>query len=309
MPMAIYIDPPAWPAHGTVFSHVVSDLSLRELHAFARGAGISERAFDRDHYDVPAHRFQDLVQLGAVPVSGHQLVRLLADSGLRVKTRDRPEKLRGGLLRRWQRLRGPTGSDAARGAWDAVGQDLLNRWSEPQRHYHALPHLLSVLRVSSMLEGAGELRGSASRSVPLAAWFHDAVYEGKAGEDEEESAQLAQQQLDSLLPDAEVDEVGRLIRLTATHLPQEGDVTGAILTDADLEVLGRPYYEYLRYVSQVRADYAHVDDENFARGRAAVLHRLLTAPRLFHTRTGYVRWEAAARNNLEAELSDLERAE
>ncbi|RJN32774.1 DUF4031 domain-containing protein [Nesterenkonia natronophila] len=307
--MGIFIDPPAWPAHGTLFSHVVSDVSLRELHMFANTAAISERAFDRDHYDVPAHRFEDLVQLGAEPVSGHQLARILAASGLRVKARDRPEKLRSGLLRRWRKLGEMTGSDAARDAWDAVGQEVLNRWSEPHRHYHALPHLLSVLRVSSMLEEAGELRGSASRSVPLAAWFHDAVYEGKAGEDEEKSAQLAQQQLDRLLADAEVEEVGRLIRLTATHSPQEGDTAGAVLTDADLEVLGRPSHEYLRYVSQVRADYAHVDDQDFAQGRAAVLRSLLSVPRLFHTRTGYERWEAPARSNLETELNELQRTE
>ena len=47
--MTVLIDPPAWPAHGTVFSHLVSDASLEELHAFARAAGLSERAFDRDH--------------------------------------------------------------------------------------------------------------------------------------------------------------------------------------------------------------------------------------------------------------------
>ena len=55
--MSIYIDPPTWPAHGTVFSHLISDVSLAELHEFAAAAGISERAFDRDHYDVPAHQY------------------------------------------------------------------------------------------------------------------------------------------------------------------------------------------------------------------------------------------------------------
>ena len=68
--MSIYIDPPTWPAHGTVFSHLISDVSLAELHEFAAAAGISVRAFDRDHYDVPAHLYDELVRAGAVELSG-----------------------------------------------------------------------------------------------------------------------------------------------------------------------------------------------------------------------------------------------
>ncbi|MDN5669473.1 MAG: DUF4031 domain-containing protein, partial [Renibacterium salmoninarum] len=55
--MAVYIDPPTWPAHGTYFSHLVSDQSLAELHRMAADAGLTERAFDRDHYDVPLRRY------------------------------------------------------------------------------------------------------------------------------------------------------------------------------------------------------------------------------------------------------------
>ncbi len=81
--MAILIDPPVWPAHGTLFSHLVSDESYAELHAFAAAAGISERAFDLDHYDVPMHLHAHLVALGAVPVRSSELVRRLIASGLR----------------------------------------------------------------------------------------------------------------------------------------------------------------------------------------------------------------------------------
>lgn len=82
-PMAILIDPPAWPAHGTLFSHLVSDSSIEELHAFAAAAGISRRAHDLDHYDVPSHLYEDLIALGAVPVRSKELVRRLIASGLR----------------------------------------------------------------------------------------------------------------------------------------------------------------------------------------------------------------------------------
>ncbi|WP_120003864.1 DUF4031 domain-containing protein [Nesterenkonia muleiensis] len=306
--MTLYIDPPVWPAHGTVFSHLVSDASLTELHDFAAAAEISQRAFDRDHYDVPAHRYAALVRGGAVPVSGHELARVLAASGLRVKTRERPEKLHTGLLRRWMRLReGDHGLDAAHRAWHAVGEDLLESWSEPHRHYHALPHLSSVLRVSGALERAGELPSGLRSATLLAGWFHDAVYHGAAGQDEELSAQLAERQLDVLLPDAVVTEAARLVRLTASHAPEENDVAGAVLVDADLEVLGREPAAYQRYVAQVRADYARVTDEQFRIGRAQVLRRLLETPRLFRTGTGYRLWEARARQNLEHELSELDR--
>ncbi|WP_374761145.1 DUF4031 domain-containing protein [Nesterenkonia flava] len=87
--MTVFIDPPVWPAHGTTFGHLISDESLTELHSFAGAAGISPRAFDRDHYDVPAYRYELLVSCGAVEVSGKELARILRDSGLRVPLRQR----------------------------------------------------------------------------------------------------------------------------------------------------------------------------------------------------------------------------
>ncbi|BDO41048.1 MAG: hypothetical protein BGO38_04635 [Cellulomonas sp. 73-145] len=87
--MTVLVDPPAWPRHGTVWSHLVSDESYDELHEFAQRAGLPTRAFDLDHYDVPQHRYEELVALGAQPVDGHQLIRRLIASGLRVPARDR----------------------------------------------------------------------------------------------------------------------------------------------------------------------------------------------------------------------------
>ena len=87
--MGIYVDPPLWPAHGTHFSHLISDTSLDELHAFAAAAGIPERAFDGDHYDVAEARYSALVAAGAVPVEGRVLVRKLIASGLRIPARQR----------------------------------------------------------------------------------------------------------------------------------------------------------------------------------------------------------------------------
>ena len=87
--MAILIDPPAWPAHGTLWSHLVSDSDYDELHAFAALLGVPRRGFDLDHYDVPDEAFDRLVAAGAEHVDGHTLVRRLIASGLRVRAKDR----------------------------------------------------------------------------------------------------------------------------------------------------------------------------------------------------------------------------
>jgi len=87
--VAILIDDPRWPAHGRLWSHLVSDTSLAELHAFADANGIPRRGFDLDHYDVPEDAFARLVAAGAEHVDGHALVRRLIASGLRVRARER----------------------------------------------------------------------------------------------------------------------------------------------------------------------------------------------------------------------------
>jgi len=90
--MTVLIDPPQWPAHGMLWSHLVSDSSLEELHAFAEANGVSPRAFDLDHYDVPDKRYESLVSAGATPVGGKELLIRLRASGLRIKARDRVRK-------------------------------------------------------------------------------------------------------------------------------------------------------------------------------------------------------------------------
>ncbi|MCU1571735.1 MAG: hypothetical protein JWR33_2476 [Naasia sp.] len=87
--MALLVDSAIWPAHGTVWAHLVSDVSLDELHAFARANGVPERSFDLDHYDVPEHRVAALIAAGATQVTGRELVTRLVLSGLRVRARDR----------------------------------------------------------------------------------------------------------------------------------------------------------------------------------------------------------------------------
>ncbi|MGO2634528.1 MAG: DUF4031 domain-containing protein [Galactobacter sp.] len=301
--MAVLIDPPLWPAHGTTFSHLVSDTSLDELHGFAREQDLSERAFDRDHYDVPARLHGRLVAAGAVSVTAGELTRRLLASPLRIRSRDRTDRHDAWLSRRFSTLLsgGLTGDQQ-------LLEDLLGRWSGPERNYHDKRHLADVLRGLDRLTQSESAPSTAQRETALVAelagWWHDAVYDGVAGRDEQESAELAEHHLVGTVPRGVLNRVVEAIQMTAHHRPGD-DPAQALLSDADLRVLARPSASYNRYVADVRRDYAHVGDQDFARGRAQVLTHLLSADRLFSTPTGHALWEAAARANLEAELQRL----
>jgi predicted metal-dependent HD superfamily phosphohydrolase len=175
-----------------------------------------------------------------------------------------------------------------------VRDELLAAYGSPGRSYHDLRHLSEVLgRLADL--------GCDDPAVLLAAWFHDAVHDGAPG-DEERSAAWAER----ALPTALAPEVARLVRLTETHRPGEDDPAGQALCDADLAILAAPGDRYAEYARDVRQEYAHVPDADFAAGRAAVLRDLLDKPALFQTARGFELWEDAARRNVAAELSRLE---
>ncbi|MEU6714767.1 metal-dependent phosphohydrolase [Nonomuraea sp. NPDC046802] len=183
----------------------------------------------------------------------------------------------------------------------ATAAELVARWSEPHRRYHDRAHLAAVLAAVDTL--ADQARDAVA--VRLAAWFHDAVYDGRPGWDEERSAQLAQSRLPRCgVPARRIAEVARLVRLTAAHdTLADDDPDGAVLCDADLAVLGSPGYD--AYAAAIRQEYAHIPDELFAKGRAEVLARLLAVPRLYRTARARDLWEERARANLSAELAAL----
>lgn len=187
---------------------------------------------------------------------------------------------------------------------EPYAEDLLRRWSEPQRRYHTIEHLAAVLDVVDELAGHAD----DPDAVRLAAWFHDAVYRPDRSENEERSAALAVRALrEAGLPGAQVEEVARLVRLTVSHHPAPGDRNGEVLCDADLAVLGGTPEQYAAYAAAVREEYAFVPDDAFREGRAAILRQLLALPALYRTDTARDRLDAAARRNLAAELMLLER--
>ena len=89
--MAVLIDPPVWPWRGRRWSHLVSDVSYDELHAFvAAELGIPRRAFQGDHYDVPEDLYDIAVAAGAQPVGARELLSRLRAAGLRRKRSPAP---------------------------------------------------------------------------------------------------------------------------------------------------------------------------------------------------------------------------
>jgi Protein of unknown function (DUF4031) len=89
--VALLIDSPVWPWRGRRWSHLVSDVSYEELHAFVQGElGIPRRAFQGDHYDVPEELYDVAVAAGAQAVGGRELLSRLMAAGLRRK-KNRPQ--------------------------------------------------------------------------------------------------------------------------------------------------------------------------------------------------------------------------
>lgn len=175
-------------------------------------------------------------------------------------------------------------------------RDRLVAAYSTDRGYHDLRHLAEVLgRLDELGEGEDE-------ALLLAAWFHDAVYDGEPHA-EERSARLAESELAG--SGVDVAEVARLVRLTERHDPEPGDRRGQALCDADLAILAAPPERYREYAAGVRREYARFSDADFRAGRLAVLADLAARDTLFRTTYALEHWEPRARENLAREMRTL----
>jgi predicted metal-dependent HD superfamily phosphohydrolase len=186
----------------------------------------------------------------------------------------------------------------------SAGAALVSRWAEPHRRYHDRRHLADVL---TRLDALGlPTDRDLTANVLLAAFFHDAVYEPLADDNEERSAELAVSVLADLgWPDVPRTEVRRLVRLTREHRPAADDLAGALLCDADLAILAADPPAYASYAADVRSEYAMVPDELFRAGRAAILEAFLDRPAIYSLPSARERWEERARQNVTAEITLL----
>ena len=175
-------------------------------------------------------------------------------------------------------------------------EDIAGHHAEPGRFYHTLDH------VGAMLDTVESL-GSHARNlnaVKLASWLHDVIYDSRATDNEERSAEYAERLCERLaIPEGQL--VATLILRTKTHDAGE-DVDAQVLLDADLAILGATEPVYRTFARQIRQEYASVPEPEYRSGRRQILTKFLNRPRIYHLLTPL---EEAARRNIAAEIARL----
>jgi predicted metal-dependent HD superfamily phosphohydrolase len=201
----------------------------------------------------------------------------------------------------WRRAVGTHGADAAWPALDAG-------YSTPSRAYHNWSH------IAAMLAGLDEARHETVfaavdfDAVELAIFFHDAIYDARAKDNEARSANLFHDACgDEPADQTLVRRVTDLILATAKH-GASSDIGTRLLLDLDLRVLGGTPEQYGTYADAVRTEYSFVPDGAWRDGRSAVLRTFLERERIFQTDTFASRYERQARSNIERELDTLAKA-
>lgn len=181
--------------------------------------------------------------------------------------------------------------------------ELERAYAEPGRRYHTRRHIEQCL---ALLDQVPELMDSERQVLEWAIWWHDAIYDAKASDNEAQSAEMAKRDLRDLGASIhQRDEVARLIRLTAGHQVEEEDRMGEILVSIDLSILGAAPADYDAYATAVREEYAHVPEDAWRAGRARVLQHFLDAPVIYPDPDFRSRLEDKARENLSRELASL----
>lgn len=184
-----------------------------------------------------------------------------------------------------------------------LGERLLQRYSESGRHYHDARHVLSCLNALDAYMG----NIHDPDALELAIWYHDAIYDPRAasGANEDDSAALFETEFGVMARELiETAEVKRLI-LATKHSAEPDDGDAALMIDIDLGILGADAVRYDTYAEDIRKEYAHVPDAEFAKGRAAVLREFLGRRSIYHTRHFKKLLEAPARENMMRELEAI----
>ncbi|MDP9897580.1 putative metal-dependent HD superfamily phosphohydrolase [Variovorax boronicumulans] len=198
------------------------------------------------------------------------------------------------------------------GAWRALGveapdlalcTELQRRYGEPQRRYHTMQHLCECLawleREKALAERPGE--------VALALWFHDAIYDVHAHDNEARSADWARETVRAAAASDEAAErIHSLVMATRHDAVPEGR-DAELLIDIDLSILGAEPARFAEYERQVHAEYAFVPDEVRLPRRRAILQRFLDRDAIYATPRLHALLEARARTNLQQSISQAPR--
>ncbi|MDB6053106.1 MAG: hypothetical protein JWN25_629 [Verrucomicrobiales bacterium] len=199
---------------------------------------------------------------------------------------------------RWVALCRSVGVNKLEAGW----YDRLTRaYSEPQRFYHTHQHIAECL---AEFDEARKLAVDPT-VVEFALWFHDAVYDPKASDNEEQSVALALECINSIGTNQKLSEhVAFLIMATKNH--EVGtSIDAAVMVDVDLSILGRDTKHFWEYEEQIRNEYRWVPHLVFASKRAEILKRFLSRERIFATDWFRNKYESQARLNLEASIEAL----
>ena len=208
------------------------------------------------------------------------------------------------------RAKMPTANDASLqtwqaswdSAWSALGAsapqpvltELLRSYSEPQRHYHTLQHLGEAMDLLQPALGLATHPGE----VALALWFHDAVYETQAKDNEARSADWAVAVVRGQgLPAEVAGRVHGLIMATC-HAAQPSGIDAQLLVDADLGILAADPLRFAEYEVQVRAEYEWVPLPLYRAKRREVLLGFMQREAIYCTDWFRQRLEVRARRNL-----------
>jgi predicted metal-dependent HD superfamily phosphohydrolase len=175
---------------------------------------------------------------------------------------------------------------------------LIAAYTAPGRHYHNLQHIEDCLAALARVDN---LLAVERKILEQTIWWHDVVYDPTKSDNEELSAQLAEQHIRVDL----CQEVGRLIRLTKTHQVAPEDRLGAILISIDLSILGAEPARYDAYAAAIRQEFAHVSEQDYRDGRARVLRQFAARPVIFPDAGFAATYDRQARENLARELVSL----
>jgi predicted metal-dependent HD superfamily phosphohydrolase len=176
------------------------------------------------------------------------------------------------------------------------------RYSEPHRAYHNLVHVLECLEE---FEPAKHLAND-PMAVEMAIWYHDAIYDTRAKDNEEQSAALAIKVCGEInLPASFTQRVKNLILATRKH-DAAVEQDAPLIVDVDLSILGRPMQRFDEYQNQIRQEYSWVPAEQFAAGRSFILESFLARPAIYCTEFFRNKYECQARDNLKRSLSKLQ---
>ncbi len=175
-----------------------------------------------------------------------------------------------------------------------VFEALYERYTAPDRHYHDIRHITASL---AELDGVRQLARDPA-AIELAIWFHDCVYEAHRMDNEEQSAVIARQSLQRMGAHSSLTEAVNQMILATRHTAPATKPDEQLLTDIDLAPLGASSDVFEANGRLIRREYAHLDDQSYARGRAKILRSFLSRASIFATELFAGRYEQQARANL-----------